>query len=145
MTRHLRPDRLPERPDDLDPRTPPSVLLEAYQQHLFALTAARSDPAREGRATGERAVAALAIAHAVIADLSEERWPVVRDALASGVAADRVSAATGGLQTDELAAGLTAWADRRWAAGLMGEHEHLVVLGLVGTWMRSADRPRAWL
>jgi hypothetical protein len=142
---HRRHDHRPARPDDLDPHASPSALLEAYQQHLIVLAAARADPSREDRGAGERAVAALAIAHAVIADLSEERWPIVRDALVHGVAAERVSAATGGLEPDELAAGLTAWADRQWAAGRMGEREHLAVLGSVGTWMRSAARPRAWL
>ncbi len=142
---HRRHDHWPARPDDLDPHASPSVLIGAYQQHLIVLAAARADPARVDRAgAGERAVAALAIAHAVIADLSEERWPIVRDALVHGVAAERVSAATGGLEPDELAAGLTAWADRQWAAGRMSEHEHRAVLGSVGAWMRSAARPRAW-
>ncbi len=130
---HRRHGHWPARPDDLDPHASPSALLEAYQQHLIVLAAARADPSREDRGAGERAVAALAIAHAVIADLSEERWPIVRDALVHGVAAERVSAATGGLEPDEL------------AAGRMGEREHLAVLGSVGTWMRSAARPRAWL
>ena len=78
---HRRHDHSPARPADLDPRTSPSALIEAYQQHLVALAAARADPSRRDGGAGERAVAALAIAHAVIADLSEERWPIVRDAL----------------------------------------------------------------
>ena len=85
MARHAHRDRLPERPEDLDPRIPPVALLDAYQRHLVALTAARSGRAAEAAAvTGARAVAALAIAHAVVADLSEERWPIVRDALVHG-------------------------------------------------------------
>ncbi len=131
---HRRHDHWPARPDDLDPHASPSVLIGAYQQHLIVLAAARADPARVDRAgAGERAVAALAIAHAVLADLSEERWPIVRDALVHGVAAERVSAATGGLEPDEL------------AAGRMGEREHLAVLRSIGTWMWSAARPRTRL
>ena len=133
MTRHLRRDRWPERPDDLDPQVSPLLLLGVYQRHLLVLAAARSGSSPELPATtAARAVAALAIAHAVVADLSEERWPIVRDALVHGASRAQVSAATGGLEADELAAGLTAWADRRLGAGRMGGAEHRAVLALVG-------------
>ena len=133
MARHAHRDRLPERPEDVDPRIPPVALLDAYQRHLVALTAARSGRAAEAVAvTGARAVAVLAIAHAVVADLSEERWSIVRDALVHGATRAQVSAATGGLEADELAAGLTAWADRQLGAGRMCRAEHRAVLALVG-------------
>ena len=122
--------RLPERPSDLDLGASPATLLEAYQQHLLVLASARAQERTAG--TGERAVAALAIAHAVIEDLFEERWSIVRDALVHGVTYAQVGAATGGLEPDELAAGLTAWADRRLAAGLMSGAEHSAVLALIG-------------
>ena len=125
--------RLPERPSDLDLGASPATLLETYQQHLLVLASARTTSTRDRTAgTGERAVAALAIAHAVIEDLFEERWSIVRDALVHGVTYAQVGAATGGLEPDELAAGLTAWADRRLAAGLMNVAEHVAVLALVG-------------
>jgi hypothetical protein len=89
---------------------------------------------------GERALAALATAHAVVADLSEERWPIVRDALAAGVPCERVRDATGGLERDELAAGLTAWADRRLAAGLLSPAEHGGVRALVDARLAALDR-----
>jgi hypothetical protein len=137
MTRH------PRRPGPPGPEADGTLatLLDTYQQHVLLLAAARVDPRREpARRVGERALAALAIAHAVVADLAEERWPIVRDALAAGVPRDRVRDATGGLEPDELAAGLTAWADRRLAAGLLSAIEHGRVLALVGARLTALDR-----
>lgn len=96
---HRRPDPWPERPVDLDPHVPPVALLDAYERHLVVLAAARAGrPAEPPPAIGARALAALAIAHAVIDDLAEERWPIVRDALVHGVGYARVSAATRGFR-----------------------------------------------
>lgn len=130
MSQPARPKRPPTSPADLDADTSPLVLLDAYLRHVFALAAARS-AAADSTGVGERAVAALALSHALVADLFEERWPIVCDALAAGVTPAALSAATGGLQPDELAAGLTAWADWRHAAGLSTDAEHSAVLGLI--------------
>lgn len=130
MSQPMRPERLPMSPADLDAGTSPLVLLDAYLRHVFALAAARSTPVQSSD-VGERAVSALTLAHVLVADLFEERWPIVRDALQAGVTIAQLSAATGGLQPDELAAGLTAWADRRHAAGTATDADHAAVLALV--------------
>ena len=67
----------------------------------------------------------------MIGDLVQERWPIVRDALAHGITYEQVGAATGGLEPDELAAGLTAWADRQLGAGRMTGAGHDAVLALL--------------
>lgn len=137
MTRHERGGR-PVGPAADGPLV---SLIDTYQRHVLALAAARVDPRREPvRQVGERALAALTIAHGVIADLADERWSIVRDALAAGMPRDRVCTATGGLEPDELAAGLTAWADRRARAGLLSPAEHAAVLRLVDTRLAALDR-----
>jgi len=62
------------------------------------------------------AVAALATGQAVVADLHDERWPILRDGLVHGAGHDELSAAMD-LDLSELAAGLAAWADRQAADG----------------------------
>jgi hypothetical protein len=131
MARPCR-DRLPGRPADVDPDTSLATLLDGYHRHLLQLATARTaPPPAPSMEIAERALAALAIGHTVVRDLFEERWAIVRDALVHGASYTQVGAATGGLEPDELAAGLTAWADRRLAAGLMTDAEHDAVLALV--------------
>ena len=140
MSSRSGPARLPVRPSDLDPDASTPALLDSYLGHLLAMAASRAGRSAPADAAG-RAVAALAIGHALIADLSEERWPIVRDALALDVTPAQLTAATGGLQPDELAAGLTAWADRRHVAGLTTDLEHAHVLALIETRLRGLSGP----
>ena len=88
-------------------------LLDAYHRHVLLLAAARAGrrPLPPDQVV-HHALAALTIAHAVIDDLGTERWPIISDALTHGATPAEVGAVTGGLEPDELAAGLTAWANR---------------------------------
>ena len=141
MAHRVHRERVPDRPTDLDPGLSLVALLDRYHRHVLQLAAARADPSRASSAeVGERALAALTIAHAVVHDLFEERWPIVRDALAHGVSREQVGAATGGLEPDELAAGLTAWAARRLATRAMTGAEHVAVLALVDARLAVLDR-----
>ena len=132
MAHNIRRGRPPGHSADLDPDLSLVALLDHYHRHVLQLAAARATPSRASSAEiGERALVALTIAHAVVQDLFEERWPIVRDALTHGVSREQVGAATGGLEPDELAAGLTAWADRRLATRAMTGAEHVAALALV--------------
>jgi hypothetical protein len=114
-----------------DPRTSLVDLLDDYQRRILLLTAARADDqvARPDQLVGH-ALAALTTAHAVAEGLFAERWPIVCDALAHGATLDQIGAATGGLEPDELVAGLTAWADRQVAAGQLTPRSRAAVIGL---------------
>ena len=108
-SRSVSADRpLPRRPADLDPLATLVDLIDTYQRRLVALTAVRLGNAAMTRDDiAGLALAALATAHAVIDDLFVERWTLVRDALASGASVVEVGSAMGGLEADEVAAGLS--------------------------------------
>ncbi len=79
---------------DLPPDVSPLALVELYQRHLLALTAARSQPtARAREELVDHALAALSIATALINDLREELSPIVHDALRRGADPAAVAAA----------------------------------------------------
>ena len=100
--------RLPRRPTDLDPRATLVDLIDAYQRLLVTLTAVRLGNAAMARDdVAGLALAALATAHAVVDDLFVERWTLVREALRSGASVAEVGTAMGGLEADEVAAGLS--------------------------------------
>ena len=60
-----------------------------------------------------------------------ERWPLVRDGLVGGATADDVGAALGGLEVDEVAAGLTSWADRAHRSGGLSLDDYDAVIALI--------------
>jgi hypothetical protein len=110
--RHRR-GAAPEPGDEPGPDASLVDLLSTYHRHVLLLVAARTGrhPLPPEQVV-HHALVALTIAHAVIDDLGTERWPIIRDALAHGATPEQVGAATGGLEPDELAAGLAAWASQ---------------------------------
>ena len=122
------------------PRTPAELrstdatvveLVDAYQRHLVVVIArGRGGAPVVAGTVAEHAVSALAIGQAIVETFTDERWPLVRDALADGVTAD-AGAAMGDLEVDEIAAGLTSWADREHRAGRLTLDEVDVVVELV--------------
>lgn len=125
---------MPSTPADV-PDVSLDVVLAAYQHHLVVLTAARA--AVDRRSAGDvvhRALAVLALGQALVDDLTEERWPVVRDGLLYGATVDQVGAALGGLEADEVRAGLGSWADRQFRGGALtlAEYDAVHVLATGG-------------
>jgi hypothetical protein len=122
---------LPRRPSDVPNDVPLAKLIEQYQEHVRAVFLARpgmADPAT-AEAMFENAIAALAVAHAVVDRLLAARWSTVRDALAADAGRGREVTAACGLDPDEVAAGLSNWADQQNREGLMSDAEyHVVVL-----------------
>jgi hypothetical protein len=114
-----------------DPQASVVDLLDDYRRRVLLLAAARAgNPvARPDQLVGH-ALAALTIAHAVAEGLFADRWPIVCDALAHGATLTQIGAATGGLEPDELVAGLTAWADRQVAAGRLTPRGRAAVIAL---------------
>jgi hypothetical protein len=93
----------PTGPDEMpDPTV--DELFNAYERHLFAVVAVRNGEAADLLAA--HAVAALAIGQAIVDTFAAERWFLVRDGLAGGVTAEDVGIALGGLEVDEVSAGL---------------------------------------
>lgn len=134
----------PARPDDVPAEASAAAVLDAYERHLIALAAARaSSPLRLDSHRSEtglaaaragsppvlparlvrHAVAALTLSQALVNGLAGERWPIVRDGLVAGAAVAELGAAAGGLEADEIAAGLASWADREHAEGRLSDAE----------------------
>ncbi len=107
------------------------VLLDIYHRHVLQLAAARVGGALSSDQVVRHALAALGIAHAVVDDLFVERWPIVADALTHGATLAQLGTATGGLEPDELAVGLTAWADRQIATGQLDPRRRIIIEELV--------------
>jgi hypothetical protein len=127
MTAPVPVPAMPQRPADLDGEHTLAVLVDAYARHVLALTIARA----AGRPVDpDHAVAALAIAAAMVVDLHDERWPIVRDGLAHGAGLAGVAAAMD-LDADEVAAGLMSWVGRQAARGPVTDDEHAAMLALV--------------
>ena len=125
---------LPSTPADV-PDVSLDVVLAAYQHHLVVLTAARAAVDRESAGdVVRRALAVLALGQAVVDDLTVERWPVVRDGLLYGATVEQVGAALGGLEVDEVRAGLGSWADRQFRDGALtlAEYDAVLVLATGG-------------
>ena len=104
--------------------------LDGYHRHVLQLAVARAGGALSSDQIVRHALAALSIAHAAVDDLSVERWPIVVDALTHGATLAQVGTATGGLESDELAVGLTIWADRQIAAGQLDPVSRTALVGL---------------
>ena len=121
----------PERPGAVPSEASASAVLDAYERHLFVLVAARagSPPMRPARLV-QHVVAALALGQALVDDVTAGRWPLLRDGLAGGATRAQLGAAPGGLDVDELAAGLTSWADREHREGRLTDVEWIDVRDL---------------
>ena len=79
---------------DLPPDISPCALIDLYQRHLLALTAARVNRTQHApEEIVDHALAALSIATALINDLREEMAPIVHDALRLGADPTAVAAA----------------------------------------------------
>ena len=141
----------PNRPAEVPDEASVGAVLDAYERHLIALAAARaSSPLRLDSHRSEtglaaaragsppvlparlvrHAVAALTLSQALVNGLAGERWPIVRDGLVAGAAVAELGAAAGGLEADEIAAGLASWAGREHAAGRLSDVEYGSVLEL---------------
>ena len=117
----------PTRPDEVPAAATVAELLAAYQRHLFLAVTARAAQDHDAR----HAVAALALGQAIVDTFARERWPLVRDVLEGGGTADDAGAALGGLEVDEIAAGLTSWADREHRAGVLSLDDYDAVIELI--------------
>jgi hypothetical protein len=121
---------LPRRPSDVPHDVPLAELIRQYDDHVRDVVVARpriGDPAK-AEAMFEHAVAALAVAHAVVDRLFASRWSTVRDALAADASRGQEVAAACWLDPDEVAVGLSNWADRQNREGLMPDVEYRVVV-----------------
>ena len=131
----------PTTPADVPSLATVYELFDAYHRHLMAAVAGRPGavaglrPATARRSPADEldrhAVAALAIGQAIVDTFAQERWPLVHDVLAAGGTADEAGAALGGLEPDEIAAGLVSWAGRAHRAGVLTVDEVDAVLELV--------------
>ena len=132
--REDRPIQLPAFPSalaDVPDAATVNELLTAYFWHLALSVGGRGTSAAPDALHARHAIAALVIAQAVIDTFVSERWPLVRDALSRGASADDVGVALGGLEVDEVAAGLTSWADREHRGGRLTLDEVGAVVELV--------------
>ena len=121
----------PERPDDVPAEASAAAVPDAYERHLIVLAAARAgSPPLLPAWVVRHAVAALALSQTLVDALAGERWPIVRDGLAHGAAVAELGAAAGGLEADEVTAGLRSWADRMHRAGRLSDVEYDAVLEL---------------
>jgi len=117
----------PARPADIPDEAAVAELLATYQRHLFLAITARAANDHDAR----HALSALAIGQAIVDTFAGERWPLVRDVLEGGAGADDAGAALGGLEVDEIAAGLTSWADREHRAGALSLDDYDAVIELI--------------
>jgi hypothetical protein len=118
---------LPTRPDEVTADATVAELLAAYQRHLALAVMARAAADHDAR----HALAALAVGQAIVDSFAVERWPLVRDALEGGATADDAGAALGGLEVDEISAGLTSWAQREHRAGGLSLDDYDAVIELL--------------
>ena len=130
----MRLPGFPTTPADIPALVTVDELFTAYDEHLFAAVAARA--AREPDA--RHAVVALTIGEAIVRTFLNERWQLVRDALAGGASADDAGAALGGIEVQEVAAGLTSWAEREHRRGRLTLDEVDAVIELIA----GGARPR---
>ena len=121
----------PTRPTDVPEEATVWELLDAYHWHLALAVGGRSARSAPDGLHARHAVAALAIGQVVVDTFVTDRWPLVRDALARGVETLAVGGALGGLEVDEVAAGLTSWADRAHRAGALSLNDYDAVIALI--------------
>jgi hypothetical protein len=125
-----RPDINITRPAELAD-VAPEELLKAWTGHKRLLAYDRCGiehltPAQAAR----HALDALATGEALAAYVVAGRWVTVAEALAHGATVERVAAAAG-LDVDEVAAGMTSWADRQLAHRLITSAQHDEVIALI--------------
>jgi hypothetical protein len=129
---------MPQRPRDVF-RVALVVLAGLYHEHLGptinALHGIGKQLPREQVA--RHAVAALAIGQAIEQYVRGDRWSTVRDALTYGATVAEVAGALD-LELDEVAAGVTSWADGQARSCGMTADEHARVIALV---LGDATRP----
>lgn len=121
----------PTRPDEVPADATVADLLDAYQGHLVAVAAGWSRAPQAMGPLARHVVAPLAIAQAILDAFTVERWPPVRGGLAAGATVTEVGTAMGGLEVDEIAAGLGSWADRQHRAGALSLDDYDAVIALV--------------
>ena len=121
----------PTRPADVPEAATVRELLDAYHWHLALAVGGRSARSAPDGLHARHAVAALAIGQVVVDTFVAERWPLVRDALARGTEVPAVGDALGGLEVDEVAAGLTSWAQRQHRAGALSLDDYDTVIELI--------------
>lgn len=116
-------------------------LLDAWHAHSGPLVNARHKlgaPWPAGR-LARSALDALAVGQALADQLTNTRWVTVADALEYGARLDMVAAAMG-LDVDEVAAGLTSWADGQHREHLMTDDRHDAVLRRLAAARATDDR-----
>ncbi|MDQ3152839.1 MAG: hypothetical protein M3R63_14380 [Actinomycetota bacterium] len=109
----------PTRPADVPHTVGLRELADDYHRHVLPLVEHRHQIV--ALADGQRAahaVAALVYGHAMSERALHSRWSIAADALVAGAALGQVGAAMGGLEPDEVRAGL-----RRWAGAVSGTSE----------------------
>ena len=126
----------PTRPADVPEAATVWELLDAYYWHLALAVGGRGNRSAPDGLHARHAVAALVIGQVIVDTFVDERWPLVRDALARGAEARTVGDALGGLDVSEVAAGLTSWADRAHRSGALSLDEYDAVIALIagGAW-----------
>lgn len=131
MAAHMNP-AWPTSPGDVPADLTPQRLIDALAVHQQVLTSvhlglADPPPAAELAA---RAVAVLAVQHALAERVLAGRWVNASDALDLGATVGQVADAMG-LDADEVVAGLRSWADGQLCYGLISDAQHDAVVALV--------------
>jgi len=112
----------PTHPADVPHTVGLRELADDYHRHVLPLVEHRHQIV--ALADGQRAahaVAALVYGHAMSERALHSRWSIAADALVAGAALGQVGAAMGGLEPDEVRAGLRRWVSTQHEAGLMSD------------------------
>ena len=122
----------PTRPDAMPHTTSLRELAERYHEHVLPLIEHRCEiVVLTDAQRGTHAIGALVYSHALSERALHPRWSIAVDALSAGATAEAVGAAMGGLEPDELRAGLRRWADGQHREGLITEQRRRQVRALV--------------
>jgi len=122
----------PTRPDAMPHTASLRELAERYHEHVLPLIEHRCEiVVLTDAQRGAHAVGALIYSHALSERALHPRWSIAVDALSAGATVEAVGAAMGGLDPDELRAGLRRWADGQHHAGLITEARRRQVRALV--------------
>lgn len=131
MTAHPTP-AWPTSPRDLPADLTPQRLVDALAVHqavLLDVHLGLTDPPPATELTA-RAIAVLAVRHALVERLLAGRWVNASDALDLGATVGQVADAMG-LDADEVVAGLRSWADGQLRYGFISDAQHDAVVALV--------------